>query len=62
MFIYQPIEVLIYVLYLCNTLITTNNSWWWESHMMNQSSSQTAFPEAVELNTNIVAQCNSQKY
>ncbi len=34
MLVYQPIEVLKSVLYLCKTLITTN------SHMMKQSLSQ----------------------
>ncbi len=38
MLIYQPIEVLKSVLYLCNTPITTKSRSWWESHMMNQSS------------------------
>ncbi len=32
MLIYQPIEVLKSVLYLCNTLITTKCRRWWESH------------------------------
>ncbi len=47
---YQPSEVLISVLYLCNTLTNTKNVWWWESHMMNQSSSQVAVPQAEVVN------------
>jgi len=39
MLIYHPIEVLLSVLYHCNTLTTTNHSRD-ESHMINQSSSQ----------------------
>ncbi len=43
MLIYQPVEVLKSILYLCNSLITTKSRWWWESHMMNQSLSQADF-------------------
>jgi len=49
---YQPIEVLISVLYFCNTLTTTNYSGV-ESRRSNQSSSQTAFPQAEMVNINV---------
>ena len=52
MLIYQPNEVLISVLYLYNTLTVTKHSGD-KSHMMNQSSSQAAFPQAEKDNTNI---------
>ena len=44
MLIYWPIEVLISVLYHCNTL-TTNNHSGDESHMIIQSSLQAALPQ-----------------
>jgi len=59
---YHLIEILISVMYSCNTLTTNSHHSNHESHMINQSSSQAALPQEDLQFYKEAAQCHSFKH